>query len=190
MNLDSRSSTPPADVKLSRCNEQRRRLLLGSAAVAATIFLPESAQANDLVLGKAAPPLTLHTLDGRNITTSALTGNIIIATFWATYCEPCRDELPLLSAYAASHAAHGLQVLGFCADPPSNIAEVRKVASTLSFPVGLMDTPYAGGYGRIWRMPVSFVIDRSGRLVDNGWLDEHPVWTTERLHRIMDPLLV
>ena len=169
--------------------QQRRRLLLAGFGAAAGVLLPGLAHANELVLGKAAPPLILHTLDGQQIATTALTGKVVIATFWATYCDPCRDELPLLSAYAAAHAAQGLQVLGFCIDPPSNIAEVKRIASTLSFPVGIMDTPYAGGYGRIWRMPVSFVIDRNGRLVDNGWLDDNPIWTAQRLHRVMDPLL-
>jgi hypothetical protein len=53
----------------------------------------------------------------------------------------------------------------------------------------LLGSPYAGGYGRIWRMPVSFVIDRKGILIDNGWDDPEPAWTAERLKRVMDPLL-
>ncbi len=47
----------------------------------------------------------------------------------------------------------------------------------------------AGEYGRIWHIPVSFVIDRSGRLADNGWNDDQPVWTKERLQHVVDPLL-
>ena len=189
MNRDLCSKALLNGPRRNRADEPRRRLLLAGIGAAASALLPQSARANELVLGKPAPPLVLHTLDGQQIATTALTGKVVIATFWATYCDPCRDELPLLSAYAAAHAANGLQVLGFCIDPPSNIAEVKRIASTLSFPVGIMDTPYAGGYGRIWRMPVSFVIDRSGRLVDNGWLDDNPIWTAQRLHRVMDPLL-
>ena len=153
-------------------------------------MLPSTAHANDLVVGQTAPPITLHTLDGHSIATTDLTGKVVIVTFWATYCDPCREELPLLSIYAKNHAKQGLQVLGFCIDPPENIDEVKKVAQSLSFPVGLTGSPYAGGYGRIWRMPVSFVIDRAGKLVDNGWKDDNPVWTRERLHRVMDPLFL
>jgi hypothetical protein len=47
----------------------------------------------------------------------------------------------------------------------------------------------APGYGRIWHIPVNFTIDRQGRLVDDGWNDRRPVWTTERLERIVTPLL-
>jgi len=171
---------------------RRRSLLLGALGLGMSAFgapLPAQANAASLVLGKPAPPLVLHTLDGPDIATADLIGKIVIVTFWASYCDPCLEELPLLSAYAKMHAKAGLQVLGFCIDPPDNIDAVRSIARELSFPVGLMGTPYAGGYGRIWRMPVSFVISRTGLLVDNGWNDENPIWTSERLHRVVDPLL-
>ncbi|HTR58800.1 MAG TPA: TlpA disulfide reductase family protein [Casimicrobiaceae bacterium] len=148
-----------------------------------------SAQANDLKVGQAAPPLVLQTLDGRSIATRDLHGQVIIVTFWATWCEPCREELPLLSEYVQRHAAQGLQVLGFSLDGPDQLPKVRGVASTLRFPVGLLGSPWAGGYGRIWHLPVSFVIDREGRLAYNGWDDEDPVLTVARLHEVVDPLL-
>jgi hypothetical protein len=102
---------------------------------------------------------------------------------------PCRDELPLLSKYATEHASQGLRVLGFSLDLPEEVAGVRDVARSLSFPNGLLASSSAPGYGRIWRLPVSFTIDRKGLLVDNGWLEKKPVWTQERLDRIVTPLL-
>ena len=147
------------------------------------------ARANELVVGRAAPPLVLQTLDGRSIDTRDLLGQVVIVTFWATWCEPCREELPLFSRYAEQHAAQGLQILGFSLDGPDQLPKVRNVASTLRFPVGLLGSAWAGGYGRVWSLPVSFVIDRDGRLVYNGWEDPDPVWTEERLHRIVDPLI-
>ena len=171
---------------------RRRSILLGGLGLGMSAFgalaAPQAAAA-DLVLGKPAPPLVLHTLDGRDIATTDMLGKIVIVTFWASYCDPCLEELPLLSEYAKTHAKSGVRVLGFCIDPPDNIDAVRQIAKNLSFPVGLLGTPYAGGYGRIWRMPVSFVIDRAGMLIDNGWNDANPIWTSERLHRVLDPLL-
>jgi cytochrome c biogenesis protein CcmG, thiol:disulfide interchange protein DsbE len=147
------------------------------------------AHANALHVGERAPPATLVTLDGQKVSTPDLGGNVVILTFWATWCVPCRDELPLLSKYAAEHASQGLRVLGFSLDPPEEVAGVRAVASSLSFPNGLLASSSAPGYGRIWRIPVNFTIDRSGRLVDNGWLEKKPVWTAELLDRIVTPLL-
>jgi len=80
-------------------------------------------------------------------------------------------------------------VLGFCLDGPQNLPQVRQVAATLSFPVGLLPSPWFGAYGRIWRIPVSFVIDRAGRLAYDGWDDAHPAWTWAKLERIVGPLL-
>jgi len=63
------------------------------------------------------------------------------------------------------------------------------VAKTVSFPVGLLAKSKAPGYGRMWRIPVSFVIDRKGILRYNGWKSDHPAWTEARLRRVVGPLL-
>ncbi|MGO9444396.1 MAG: TlpA disulfide reductase family protein, partial [Thiobacillaceae bacterium] len=126
---------------------------------------------------------------GQNIATRALLGNVVILTFWASWCDPSREDLPILSAYAARHAKEGLQVLGFSLNGPEDLAKVRQVAASLSFPVGLLGSAWAGEYGRIWRLPVSFTIDREGLLADDGWNDNPPQWTEERLQRIVSPLL-
>ena len=165
------------------------RLGAGLGLLATGGSYPSLASAMPLKLGQTAPALVLHTLDGHNIATKDLLGQVVIVTFWASWCEPCLEELPLLSAYAEQHAARGLRVLGFCLDGPENLADVKKIAAKLYFPVGLLGSPWAGDYGRMWRIPVCFVMNRAGKLVDNGWDDEQPVWTKERLHRVMDPLL-
>ena len=145
--------------------------------------------ANDLVVGQLAPPITLNTLDGKQIDLRDLRGKVVILTFWATWCDPCRAELPLLSRYADEHAKQGLAVLGFSLDAPDHLDQVRAIASTLSFPVGLLGDPHVPGYGRIWHLPVSFTIDRNGRLVDNGWKDKQPAWTAAQLDKVVTPLL-
>jgi thiol-disulfide isomerase/thioredoxin len=169
----------------------RRALLRGALAccVAGATLPSRLARANDVRIGSAAPPATLVTLDGERISTTDLAGQVVILTFWATWCEPCRAELPLLSDYARRHAAQGLRVLGFGLDTPDKLAEVRKVAAGLSFPVGFLASSSAPGYGRIWRLPVNFVIDRAGRLVMDGWKEKPPSWTPERLEQVVTPLL-
>jgi cytochrome c biogenesis protein CcmG, thiol:disulfide interchange protein DsbE len=190
--MPSEIFTPDSPRRVEPVSRQRRiwlRRALVLCAAGGTSALPLTARAHHLALGKPAPPLTLHTLDGPDIATSSLIGKVVIATFWATWCEPCRDELPLLSDYAARHAQDGLQVLGFSLDTPESLAAVRKIAATLSFPVGLLPSPWAGDYGRIWRLPVNFTIDRAGMLINNGWDDAQPAWTEERLRRLVTPLL-
>jgi len=160
---------------------------LGLVEIAA--LFPRGACANSLRVGQTAPPATLVTLDGQRISTSDLSGRVVILTFWATWCGPCRQELPLLSAYATQHSSKGLSVLGFTLDGAEDMRKVRAVAQSLHFPVGFVGNSTLPGYGRIWRIPVNFLIDREGRLVDNGWKDKEPAWTTERLEAIVTPLL-
>jgi cytochrome c biogenesis protein CcmG, thiol:disulfide interchange protein DsbE len=162
------------------------RYVFASLLLAATV---QPVVANDLVVGKQAPPITLNTLDGKQIDLRDLRGKVVIVTFWATWCDPCREELPLLSRYAQAHAGQGLVVLGFSLDTPDELDQVKTVANSLSFPVGLLGDPHVPGYGRIWHLPVSFTIDRNGQLVDNGWKDEQPAWTSDRLDKVVTPLL-
>ncbi|MBV8046888.1 MAG: TlpA family protein disulfide reductase [Paludibacterium sp.] len=142
-----------------------------------------------LRVGQDAPPLAVRVLDGTTLNTRDLKGKVVILAFWATWCDACRDELPLLSDYAHAHAKQGLVVLGISLDDSADLARVQTVAKRLDFPVGLLGSAWAGGYGRIWRLPVSFVIDRQGRLADNGWDSATPIWTKERLDKVVLPLL-
>jgi len=170
----------------------RRTLLRGAAALSVTglgALIAPLASANALRVGAPAPAGTLVTLDGQRITTSELLGHVVILTFWATWCGPCREELPVLSAYATQHAAEGLTVLGFTLDSPDNLHNVQQAAQSLRFPVGFLANSSLPGYGRIWRIPVNFTINRAGALIDDGWKDKDPAWTAKRLERIVTPLL-
>ena len=169
----------------------RRELLKGSVAtlLALNSLRGALARADELHVGTRAPPVTLATVDGAQISSADLLGSVVVLTFWATWCAPCRDELPLLSRYAAQHAAAGLRVLGFSLDTPDELPEVRKIAQSLRFPVGLLCHSSAPGYGRIWRLPVNFTIDRAGLLVEDGWQEKKPSWTAERLAEVVTPLL-
>jgi cytochrome c biogenesis protein CcmG, thiol:disulfide interchange protein DsbE len=178
---------------MSHTNCSSRRAFLRKVACAGIAGLSASVspaeRANELRLGQAAPPATLVTLEDEHISTVDLKGRVVLLTFWATWCGPCRQELPLLSAYAQEHAADGLTVLGFTLDDPEDLEKVRAVQQRLAFPVGFVAASTLPGYGRIWRIPVNFAIDRRGRLLDDGWKDKQATWTAERLDRIITPLL-
>jgi len=92
-------------------------------------LLSSHAYANELHVGSRAPRASLVTLGGDRISTEDLLGQVVILTFWATWCVPCRDELPLLSRYAARHADEGLRVLGFSLDTPMSCPRSGKSLS-------------------------------------------------------------
>jgi cytochrome c biogenesis protein CcmG/thiol:disulfide interchange protein DsbE len=167
-------------------NGQRRELMLGLLALG---LAGGARAAAALRVGAAAPPATLVTLDGARISTSELLGRVVILTFWATWCAPCRQELPLLSSYATEYAERGLTILGFSLDGTEDLPKVRKMAQSFAFPSGLVAQSMLPGYGRIWHIPVNFTIDRQGLLYQNGWEDKDATWTAERFNRIVLPLL-
>ena len=167
----------------------RRAFLQGLACLAGNAWLAPPSWAGGLRVGAPAPAATLVTLDGERISSVDLLGQVVILTFWATWCSPCREELPLLSDYLVKHADAGLQVLAFGLDTREKLGDVRQVARSVHFPVGLLSDSSAPGYGRIWRLPVSFTIDRGGRLAEDGWKDKQPAWTRERLDQVVTPLL-
>ena len=166
-----------------------RQVASGVGALAGNAILAGAARANDLRVGRAAPPATLVQLDGQHVSTADLIGKVVVLTFWATWCAACREELPVLSEYTAQHAADGLVVLGFCLDTPDKLSDVLRIAQRLSFPVGFYGASKAPGYGRIWKLPVNFTIDRQGVLANNGWNDKLAQWTVARLEQIVTPLL-
>ncbi len=184
-----RSSETPLPMPDVKATSRRSFLLQAAALGCAALAAASPAQGAGLAVGTAAPPLTLTTLDGEHIDTASLKGKVVILTFWATWCEPCREELPLLSRFYQRHRQEGLEVLGFSLDGAEDLQDVRQVAHSLQFPVGLLGSAYAGGYGRVWHLPVNFTIDRQGRLADNGWTSDNPTWTDERLNRVVLPLL-
>jgi len=182
----------PSDKEFLANPFSRRALLQGTAVAGLLLgnaFRAGLAYASALRVGSTAPPATLVQLDGQRISTADLMGEVVILTFWATWCVPCRQELPLLSGYVSQHSAQGLTVLGFSLDSPDKLTQVTEIAHSLSFPVGLLGASSAPGYGRMWKIPVSFVIDRAGVLVYDGWKDKSPIWTLERLENVLTPLL-
>lgn len=162
--------------------------LLASALLSWVLLSAPPAHAA-LTLGAPAPDLVLHALNGHDYSIAGLRGQVVLVVFWASWCGPCRQELPALAEFATHHTAQGVQVLGFSLDDPDNLTQVRALSAMLHFPVGLLGSAWAGDYGRIWRIPVSFVIDRSGRLIFNGW--DHPdwVWDEQKLTQTILPLL-
>jgi peroxiredoxin len=108
------------------------------------------------------PELGLVDLEGKRIDRAALAGKVVVVDFWATWCAPCKQELPVLQRLYERYAKQGLVVVAVSVD--KDATNVRKFASELklSFPV-LHDAKHdvAGRFDPP-RMPSSFIVDRKG----------------------------
>jgi peroxiredoxin len=139
--------------------------------------------------GEAAPALDAKLLDGNAFSLAAQAGKVIVVNFWATWCEPCRAEMPALDAYYLKHKAEGLVVLAISMDQPGDDAKVREVMRAFNFDAGLGREASFRGYGRIWRLPLTFVIDRNGILRKDDWYGK-PGIDEALLDKVVTPLLV
>ncbi len=113
--------------------------------------------------GTAHPSYTLVTLDGDTIRSSDLRGSVVVANFWATWCVPCRLEMPSLQNLHERHAGEDLRVLGFAVDVGGG-AGVRAFVDErgITYPIGRASGAEQRAFGGIAGIPTTFVIDRDG----------------------------
>jgi cytochrome c biogenesis protein CcmG/thiol:disulfide interchange protein DsbE len=135
-------------------------------------------------VGAAAPTFSVFTFEFKKIQFEQMRGKVVILNYWATWCGPCRTELPMLNAYYQRHSSQDLLIFAVDSedDPPKD--KLQTLSKALSFP--LVRHLTGKGYGIInqsW--PSNYVIDRAGviRFAQAG------AFTSESLESVVTPLL-
>ena len=159
-----------------------RRALLGALA-GSTIAAPPVAAAE-----APAASISATLLDGKPFATERLRGRVVFVNFWATWCAPCRAEMPEIEAWYRARRELGVDVLALSTDELADEAKVREAARPFTFPAAMLKSARMSGFGRIWRMPVSAVLDREGRLVKQDWFIQ-PKLDAAALDAVILPLL-
>ncbi|MES2047932.1 MAG: TlpA disulfide reductase family protein [Pseudomonadota bacterium] len=139
-------------------------------------------------VAKVAPVIKARQIDGHTFDLAANAGNVIIINFWATWCAPCRQEMPALESYYRQHQAEGLRIIAISMDDPADDQLVQQVMREYSFAAAFRREADYKGYGRIWRMPMTFIIDRHGVLRKDGSVGD-PKVDLAILEKIVTPLL-
>ncbi|WP_218016545.1 TlpA disulfide reductase family protein [Curvibacter delicatus] len=175
--------------RTERSFRTRRLHAMRIIALALSLLLPVLVWGSDLSAGQPGPPIEVKLLDSsQKILLSGATGKVTIVNFWATWCAPCREEMPAIQAYYDKHKSEGLQVIAISMDDSSKLDEVRRMASHYTFPVAIKNEANIKGFGRIWRLPSTFVIDRQGVLRKNGH-EGDPTVDLPALEALVTPLL-
>lgn len=120
-----------------------------------------------VAIGKPAPDFTLQTVDGRSITLSSLRGKVVLVNFWATWCPPCREEMPSMEEMYRNYAPGGLELLAINTDDngPLVLPDFLK-ANPHTFPVLMdADAKIQNRYG-VFQFPETYVVDRNGIVID------------------------
>ena len=113
---------------------------------------------------KIAPQFVLEDLAGRKVDLRQYRGKVVLLNFWATWCGPCRVELPAFQVWQKRYGGDGLQILAVSMDDSD--APVRRTVRKLhlEFPVVMGDAQLGEAYGGVLGLPVTFLIDREGRI--------------------------
>lgn len=167
---------------------KRRDLLGGLGAAALAAAGPSFAQGFEVRPWRGArPSFDLRGIDGRTWRLDALRGRAVVLNFWATWCEPCRAEMPSLESLLLRQEAKGLDVLAVNFKEPA--AVVRRFAQRLPLELPLLldeDGSASRAFG-VRVLPSTVLIDREGRgiAVVVGALE----WDGEAARRLLEPLL-
>lgn len=113
-------------------------------------------------MGDPAPPIVGTTLDGGPFDLTSLRGRPVIVNFWASWCGPCRDELPLFRAKLAEHEAEGLAIVGVMYRDEADLAQAFATGFGVTWPTVVDPSGTLASAYRVVAPPQTYFIDRAG----------------------------
>ncbi|MGA7558042.1 MAG: TlpA disulfide reductase family protein [Terriglobales bacterium] len=125
-----------------------------------------NAPAKGQLIGNLAPDFELPALDGKNLKLSDLRGKAVLLNFWATYCGPCKVEMPWFVELQKEYGPQGFQIVGVAMDDAST-EDIAKFAKEIgvNYPILIGKDSVADSYGGVSVLPTTFFLDRDGKLI-------------------------
>jgi cytochrome c biogenesis protein CcmG/thiol:disulfide interchange protein DsbE len=147
----------------------------GIALLATTVLLlgknetqlapaPVSYAAPSAELSGAAPAFTLVDVNGKSVSLADFKGKVVILDFWATWCPPCKREIPDFIKLQSEYGSKGVQIVGIALDQPGKVEAFVK-DNGMNYPVLMGTNEVAASYGGVEAIPTTFIIDKSGKIV-------------------------
>ena len=141
---------------------------IATLAAVLMLALPAWAAAGDV----HAPDFTLQSLDGKTVTLGQYKGDVVMINFWASWCGPCRQEMPLLDDIYKQYKDMGFVLLGVNVEPDVRSANGWLSKTPVSYPILSDPKSAVSQLYQVQAMPTTVIIDRQGvvRYVHNGYL--------------------
>ena len=137
----------------------------GASGVIASVLKPQDdGPAN----GSPAPDFTLKTLDGKEVSLSSMKGKAVMVNFWATWCEPCKIEMPWMVELQDKYRKDGFEIIGVAMDDSDN-KEIAAFAKKMNVNYTILkgSEKVADLYGGLDGLPTNFFLDRNGKVIDS-----------------------
>jgi len=141
-------------------------LLVVVAALLAWLALrrPSAPRAGGVGELRPAPDFSLTDLAGRKLRLSDYRGQVVLLDFWASWCDPCKREIPHFVEMQNRYGPQGLQVVGISMDDDEKLAREFQEQFKMNYPVAMGSAQLANQYGGILGLPITYLIDRQGRI--------------------------
>jgi thiol-disulfide isomerase/thioredoxin len=133
------------------------------------------AQSSGAATGATEPDVTFESLDGKQVPLASLKGKVVVVNFWATWCDPCRVEIPWMIDFQQKYESRGFTMLGVAMDDEGKSVVGPFVATTLfdvggkqmtmNYPIMLGNDDVASKFGGLIGLPMTVVISRDGKIV-------------------------
>jgi len=123
---------------------------------------------------KTAPEFELKDVEGNVYRSDSAKGTVRLVDFWATWCSPCRDEIPMFKDFSATYGPRGFTLVGIAMDD-EGVAKVKPFVdeNKIAYLTLIGDEAVVDAFGGVVGFPTKFLIDRQGRIVDH-WVGEVP----------------
>ncbi len=142
-----------------------KRAAAAVVACAALILSFSPACAQNREESTPAPDFSVTDLNGNSLTLAAYRGKVLVLNFWATWCPPCREEIPDFVEATKKHKADGLEILGLSVDQmPADQVRAWSEKAGINYPVAMATQRIIADYRPGQYIPATIIIDRQGRI--------------------------